>query len=241
MSGLTTRRRLACWAPRLAVALVLVGVIVLLAAWGRPLYDLMANQEQVHSWVEDFGPWGPAVIIVLEVAQVLLAPIPGQAIGAVSGYVFGLWLGTLYTMFGLVAGSLIGFALARRLGRFLLFRQVKPQTRDRLDTLARRGGALFFFLVWLFPFFPDDLACLAAGLTPMSLRKFLVLMTLGRFPGVFTSVWLGAHASSLSPAWWGVLLVGLALVAVAIWRWGPQAQSAMLRTLARLAGHQDDR
>jgi uncharacterized membrane protein YdjX (TVP38/TMEM64 family) len=104
----------------------------------------------------------------------------------------------------------------------------------RLDDLVGRGGAPFFFLIWLFPFTPDDLACLAAGLTPMSLRQFLILMILGRLPGAFVPVWMGANAAQIKPLWWGIVLVAIAVLALILWRWGEQIQKSVLRFAERL-------
>jgi uncharacterized membrane protein YdjX (TVP38/TMEM64 family) len=105
-----------------------------------------------------------------------------------------------------------------------------------LDDLARRGGSLFFFLIWLFPLTPDDLACVAAGLTPMPTHQFLILMTLGRLPGVFVAVLVGAKAAEIEPLWWGVLLVAIAVAALVLWRWGERIQDGVLGFLNRL-GH----
>jgi uncharacterized membrane protein YdjX (TVP38/TMEM64 family) len=207
-----------------------------LLVWGRPVYDVISDQEHIRSWVEGFGSLGPAVLIVLEMAQSVLAPIPGQAMDAASGYLFGPWLGTLYAMLGIGLGSLLSFSLAKRFGRPWLVRVINPQTMARLDDLARHGGALFFFLVWLFPFAPDDLACLAAGLTPMPLRQFLLLMVLGRLPGIVIATWIGANAAQIRPGWWGVLIALASIVALVVWRWGERLQSGVLHLLRRLAG-----
>jgi uncharacterized membrane protein YdjX (TVP38/TMEM64 family) len=214
---------------------ILVALIAALVIWWRPVYAFLADPQRVRAWVETLGAWGPLVIALLQLSQTLLAPIPGQAIGAVSGYLYGPWLGTLYSMIGLGLGSLILFWLARRFGRPLAVRFIGSPSMARLDDLAGRGGALFFFLVWLFPFTPDDLACLAAGLTPMRFRQFIPLMFLGRLPGVFVSVWVGANVARIEPAWWAVLFAGIALGAVVLWRWGGQIQQAVLRFAEKLS------
>lgn len=229
-------RRLAGWWPWLVAGLLLAATILALVLWGPAVYAFLADRERVRGWVEGFGGWAPAIIFGLELAQVLLAPIPGQAIEAASGYLFGPWLGVLYPFAGLVAGSLLAFWLARRFGRPLAVRLAGQDAVVRLDDLAERGGSLFLFLIWLFPFVPDDLACLAAGLTPMSTGRFLLLMVTGRLPGIVFSVWVGANLASIGLVWWMVLFVGLALAALLLWRKGEEVQQAMLRLIRRLSG-----
>jgi len=219
----------------LVTGLILAILFAALVVWGQPLYEFVADQGRIRTWVQSFGPWGPAALATLEMTQALLAPIPGQAIEAVGGYLYGPWLGAFYAMLGICAGSLLNFLLARRFGRPWVVRLVSSQALARLDDLARRGGALFFFLIWLLPFVPDDLACLAAGLTPMPTRQFLFLMLLGRLPGIFVSTWIGANVAQIRPIWWAVLFVLACLAALVAWRWGEPAQTAMLRFLQQLA------
>jgi uncharacterized membrane protein YdjX (TVP38/TMEM64 family) len=211
-------------------------LVVALVIWWRPIYGFAADEEQIQGWIEKAGAWGPIAIIALEMLQTFVAPIPGQAIEAASGYLYGPWWGTVYAMIGKIIGSLIIFLLAKRYGRPLAIRLAGQESVAGLDDLARRGGALFFFLIWLFPLMPDDLACVAAGLTPMLTHQFLILMTLGRLPGVFATVLVGAKATGIDPLWWGILLVAIAFAALVLWRWGGQIQDCVLGFLKRL-GH----
>lgn len=218
-----------------AGGLLLAALVAALVIWWRPLYDFVLDQEQIRAWVERLGVWGPMAIVLLEMIQALLAPIPGQGIEAVSGYLYGPWWGTLFPIIGMVTGSSITFLLSRRFGRPLVIRLVGKQSMDRLDDLARRGGAPFFFLIWLLPFAPDDLACVAAGLTPMPFGQFLVLMTLGRLPGVFVSVLVGANAAKIDPLWWGILLAVIGIAALVLWRFGDRIQESVLSFIERLS------
>jgi uncharacterized membrane protein YdjX (TVP38/TMEM64 family) len=221
------------WWVWLLAGIALAALIAGLVIWWQPIYDFLSDREQIRGWIEGFGAWGPVAIVLLEMIQALLAPIPGQAIEAVSGYLYGPWLGTLYPVIGLAIGSFITFSLARRFGRPLAIRLIGKQSMARLDDLVRRGGAPFFFLIWLLPFAPDDLACLAAGLTPMPIRQFMVLMILGRMPGVFVSVVVGANVARIQPIWWAVLFVGIGIAALVFWRWGQQIQEAVLVFIER--------
>jgi uncharacterized membrane protein YdjX (TVP38/TMEM64 family) len=241
MVTMCERRAPVRWWVWLALALVLALLLAALLTWWRPIYEFVGDQEQIRAWVERLGAWGPVAIVALETAQALLAPIPGQAIEAVSGYLYGPWLGLLFPMIGMVIGSLTIFLLARRFGRPLVVRLIGRPSMDRLDDLVRRGGAPFFFLIWLLPFAPDDLACVAAGLTPMPTRQFLFLMILGRLPGVAVSVWVGANAAQIQPVWWAMLLAGIAVAALVFWRKGEQIQEGVLGFIERLSRRPTER
>lgn len=222
----------------LAVFLLLAGLVALLI-W-NPFSLLLADQGSLQNWIKRLGLWGPAAIVGLQMVQVFLFPVPGQFIQAASGYLFGPWFGLLYAMSGLVAGSLFLFLLARRLGRPLIARWVEPATLARFDRLAQRGGPPVLFLLWLVPCTPDDLVCAIAGFTPMPTGQFLVLMTLGRLPGVLTSVWVGAGVAHLDRLQGGLLLIGAMVGILLLWHWRVRLQEMMIR-LVEWIGHQADR
>ena len=223
------------WWVWLVLGVVAIAVAGALVTWGQPVYRFFSDQDRVRSWIEGLGAWGPVAIIVLEMGQSLLPPVPGQVIEAASGYLYGPWLGALYAMIGMAIGSFITFSLARRFGRPLAVKLIGRQSMDRLDDLVRRGGAPFFFLVWLLPFAPDDLAVVAAGLTPMPVGQFLALMILGRWPGVFVAVWLGANAAQFELVWWVVIFGVIALATLIFWQWGEQIQEAVLGAIERVS------
>lgn len=232
---MSERRPPVSWKGWLVAGLVLAVLVAATILWWRPVYGFLSDQEQIRAWVEGSGVWGPLAIILLTIIQALLAPIPGQAIQIVSGYLYGPWLGTLYAGIGIIIGSIITFSLARRFGRPLVVRLIGQQSMARLDDLVRRGGAPFFFLIWLFPFAPDDLACLGAGLTPMPAGQFLVLMIVGRLPGILVSIMIGANAVQIEPVWWLVLLGVIAVAVLALWRWRERIQELTMRLIERLS------
>ena len=174
--------------------------------------------------------------ITLNVAQVLLAPVPGHFVGWANGYLYGVGMGTLYSMAGLVLGTGLAMALGRRFGRPLVERLVNARTLARWDQITRRQGPLFFFLVFLFPLLPDDATCFLIGLSPLPIPRMVVLASLGRLPGVFVSCWVGAYATTW-PWWaWIPLGGGSAVLAWTFWRYQARIEATMLRLIRRLAG-----
>ena len=60
------------------------------------LYDLLADGERVKSFIRSYGMGAPVVFILLQIFQVIFAPIPGEATGVIGGYLFGAVPGFLY-------------------------------------------------------------------------------------------------------------------------------------------------
>lgn len=182
------------------------------------LIRIVTDRNFLEAFLRAKGAWGPAILAGLQALQVILAPIPGHVLGVISGFLFGVWKGTLFTALGVGVGSAFVLFFARRFGRPLVSRWVSPAAVARIDQWAARRGPLFFALVLLVPFVPDDLACFAVGLSRLPLLPMLGLIVLARLPGHFVAAWAGAQARDV-PAWlWAILgIVALALF-LAYWR-----------------------
>ena len=221
------------WVWALTVVVLLIVAVGLL--WGPELYQLLEDREAIQDWVAGFGPWGPLLSVLLNTLQVLLAPIPGQTLGLVNGYLYGVLLGTLYSLVGVMLGSLIAMALGRWFGRPLVVRLVGPETLERWDRIARRQGPVFFFLIFLFPFVPDDVICFVIGLSPLQIPYMLLLAAVGRLPGLVVASWVGAYATSLP--WWGWVLIGVGgvILAYVFWRYQERLEQGATAFVERLA------
>ncbi len=219
------------WLRLFVVAAVAVALAVPFLLWGNQMARVFADREQVAAEIRGAGAWGPAVIIALSVAQTVVAPIPGQMVNFVAGYVYGPWLGLLYSWLGLVLGAAVAMLMARYGGRPLIERLVSPGLLERINAAAAGKGLGFFFLFFLIPGLPDDLLCFIVGFTTLPLRIMLPMAAIARLPGLIGAVWLGAEAESIPPALWIVLSI-LGLVAVLLfWRYGDRFQELLLRGL----------
>lgn len=215
------------------LGIILVGLIILL--WNSPIGILFRDQEQLAILLQRWGKWAPLITIGLHALQVLTAPVPGTAIDAVNGLLFGPWLGTLYSMIGLMIGSVMAMGLARRFGRPIVERFVSPASIERIDKLVERRGSLVIFLIFLFPFLPDDAVCFLAGLTPIPLLELVFLALAGRFPGIFVANLLGSQADTLQLWQWIIVGVFFILVAGFAWRYRVEIRERILNWLENIS------
>lgn len=208
---------------RIALAIGLVVAAIALGLWLLHAHGLLAalfDRQRLERLLPALERWGPPAIIIAQTIQVIISPLPGHAVGLAAGYLYGPFWGTLYCMTGTLLGSAAAVMLARRLGRPLVERWVGAERLARLDAQARTRGPSVLLLIYLIPFLPDDLCCLIAGLTPLRLSELLLVAAIGRLPGVFASVWIGAQARALT--WTELLLIGAAGLTLAIIFWRHQ-------------------
>ena len=197
----------------LLVAILLIGVLAV--AFRDPLmqalthvYRLLIDRERTEAFIRASGPWAPLVFMSVQLLQVILAPIPGEATGFIGGYLFGAARGFAYSSISLAVGSLVNFAIGRYLGRRFIRRVIPDDKLQRMDRMITHHGVLIIMLLFVFPGFPKDYLCLFLGVTVMPLKLFLLMATFGRMPG---TLMLSLQGAMLFERMYGIFAVILAI------------------------------
>jgi uncharacterized membrane protein YdjX (TVP38/TMEM64 family) len=181
------------------------------------IYDSLHNRHELKRFILSFGAYSPLAYILLQIIQVIVAPIPGGAIEFLGGYLFGVKAGFVYSMIGLMFGSWAAFSLARIFEKIAVEKFVSERTRKKFDYLVEHEGVILSFILFLLPGFPKDALCYILGLTPMHLGIFLIISTIGRIPGTLIATLQGAKAFEHQYYTFGILLGGSALVILAFY------------------------
>ncbi len=232
----TSRALLPVWARWVIGLGVLVGLTGLVTARGPQIMQAVRDPEALAAAIRDAGAMGAVFMVGLQVLQVVVAPIPGQVINFAAGYVYGFPIGFLLSWIGTTLGAALAMMLARFIGRPVVERLASPRFLARADRLMAEKGLLFFFVLFVLPFLPDDAICLVAGLTPLPLSALILAAAVGRTPALAVSVWLGANAGVIpGPLLIGIGIVGVILMVI-VWRYGEQIETILLEFVARFEG-----
>ena len=161
--------------------LVLIGALIIFSVYGYQK-GIFTNRDQLELFIRQSSFWGPLLFIVIQIAQVVIAVIPGGLTCLAGVVFFGPWYGFLYSAVGILIGSCINFYLARRYGEKFIRLFVNDETyeKTRKKFLTGKKFDVVFTAAILLPGAPDDVLCMLAGLTDMSWRKFLTILFLGR-------------------------------------------------------------
>lgn len=201
----------------IAIAALVIYLILDIALEG-PFTSLLMNRDQLVASVQSWGIFAPLLYILLQIAQTVAAPIPGQLVGSVGGFLFGPW-GILWTLIGSLIGCWIVFKLARRFGRPLLEKIFKKSVIAKFDFILEAKSASFIlFAIFLLPGFPDDVVCYIAGLTKVPIPKLMLLVGLGRLPTIIMTNYLGAGLSDNLGLVAVTAIAGIAILGLVVWK-----------------------
>ena len=158
----------------LSIIQILLCALVL---YGCYHFQVFKSPESMHQILKQAGILAPLLFIFFQIIQCVFPMIPG-GFGCIIGVsVFQPFWGFVYNFSGIVLGSTINFLLAKRYGKNFILKIVKQEHYDRYISWIEKGTTFdkLFTIAILSPLAPDDLLCYIAGLTPMSLHKFLLI------------------------------------------------------------------
>ncbi len=207
--------------------LALLAVIVIAVCVGAALLvksgmlDEFGSVEGVRARIDAAGPMAGLMYFLLQMMTVIVAPIPSNVTMMAGAMALGFWEALILGLAAVVLGSVLMFAAGRVLGREALAKKLSGGVMEKYLPVIEEKQDMFLLLTMLFPFFPDDIICILAGLTSMSFRRFAVIMAVSRPWGLVISALLGSglvHAPQILDVlpWWVIALAVAALTAVFI-------------------------
>ena len=204
--------------PAFVITLIIGGLLgafrfMIPAEWLAEISYYVDNPSELRR----LGEGSEWLFILIQVLQVVIAPIPGQAAAFAGGFIFGFWKGWALTTLGLVIGSLIAMSLARLLGISLVRKVVPDSIIQRFDSVISDGGYMTFFMIFLLPALPDDAVCFLAGLTKLKLLPLSVVCLLGRAPGMAVLSLTGAGFADGLTLWVEILFGVMMVLSVLLW------------------------
>jgi len=211
----------------------LAAIAALLVFAGGSVLRYFREPEQLRVLVRSWGAWAPVGIIVLQVVQIAVAPLPGNAMSFAAGYALGLWPTVVWLMVGVMLGAAVDFLLIRLLGRRLLRYFLPPDRLAKLDAKVLRRGTFYIFLLLLVPNPIGDWVYYLAGLTSMPLPVFLGLVFIGRLPSNLLECAVGASATHFGWREWAIVGLTAAILGLLYWQNRGRIEAALDRFSSR--------
>lgn len=207
---------------KIAILALLVLAATIYVIWDAvtsgPLTRLFQNRDELVAYIKTKGVLAPIVYVLLQIAQTVFAPIPGNIVGGVGGFLFGWW-GILWTLIGSMIGFWIVFVLSRRFGRPLVEKVIQRENLEKFDFIIGKRAPVVLFVIFLIPGLPDDIVAYIAGLTEVKIKNLVLLAIIGRLPSIVVTNYIGMGLGVGNVRLIGLITLGVALVlAVIVWQ-----------------------
>jgi uncharacterized membrane protein YdjX (TVP38/TMEM64 family) len=177
----------------LALAIVVIAIVFVLL---KNEFGLLRDREAFQSFIYDFGILGPLVIILVIIAEVVVAPLPGFVPAISAGFIFGTIEGAVYVYIGNIIGSSLVFLISRKYGRYLLLKFIEEEKLKKYEHLIARHQNVLL-LLYVFPFVPVDIMSGAFGLSMIRFKKFITMTSIAFIAHVLILNSLGDYLAKL--------------------------------------------
>lgn len=196
----------------LIVLLAVFAAAVILYVYGKNhgWFTLFESAESLQRYVASFGAWAPLAFFALQFLQVIISPIPGSITTLVGGLLFGFFYGFVLSFAAVFIGSLGAFLIGKKFGRPLVERIAGKHIVEKYMESVSSRQRILLILMFLFPFFPDDMLCLIAGLSAMNLPSFALTVILTRPWGLLFSALVGSGVIAIPS--WGWIVIGVVAI-----------------------------
>lgn len=160
--------------------------------WVNNLIEYFNSVESIKELIISTGIWGKLVYVIIQFLQVVVLPIPAIVSTLAGVAIFGPFTSFILSCIGIILGSYVAFLIGRILGRKVVEWMIGKETTLKYAKLLNEKGKFMFPLILILPVFPDDLVCMIAGITTMSMRFFLACVILLRPIGIIATCYIGS-------------------------------------------------
>lgn len=213
------------------VAFLVVLIASCTVAW-PVISDAFADGgvDGVISRVQDAGAFGVVILLLMQVLQVIVSFIPGEVTQVAAGLLYGPVGGTVLVLAGAAVASVLVMLLVRKLGAPFLRAMISDEHMDRFRRFELSGKLnAIVFILFLIPGLPKDLFTYLVGITDMPIKTFVLLTTVARIPGVFSSAYAASSIAD-GDVMKGVVVFGVTAAVAVI---GLLAKNRIMHVLSR--------
>ena len=225
----------------IAVLLAVVCLAIYLPLKLTGTLDKIDSAEKLKEIILQAGAYGYILFFVLQFLQVTFLPLPAFVTTLAGTLLYGPWIACGISLLAIWLGSLFAFFLGKKIGRKVVVWVAGKEQADKWEQKLRRGNFVFF-LMMLFPVFPDDILCIVAGTIGMSYKFFIITNIITRPIAIVTTCFLGSGELIPFSGWgipvWIVLILIVAALFFVCFKYQPQIEAFIEHSAAKFSKKQ---
>jgi uncharacterized membrane protein YdjX (TVP38/TMEM64 family) len=185
------------WKRFQSIFILIFFIAALIVFYKSKYYSLFKDPYNIKSYIVSYGELSGLAYFLLHMLQVVVFFIPGEVMEIAGGYIFGIYYGSILSIFGILAGSFVSYSLGDYFGERLIYKIIPERSIKYFhDNFGNKSVNLAIFIVYLIPGMPKDALAYICGISSMERHQFLTYSTLGRIPCIVISSYFGERLGS---------------------------------------------
>lgn len=183
---------------KLIALITTIAILVIATIYMIPIIKQIntpEGQAQFKEKITNSGITGMLILFGLELAQVVLAILPGEPVELLAGICFGPIWGTIFLMVSVFIVTAMIYFFVKKYGRDFIYEFFPKEKVNKVENSKLfkdpQKVETVMALLFLIPGTPKDLLVYIGGLLPIKTSRFLALSTLLRFPSIISSTIAG--------------------------------------------------
>lgn len=218
------RHSAASWTGLIVAAVLLFGLAL---AWCWTPLGAWLDIEGLFAWIVSLkqSPLAACLLVVAVYAAGSLVLFPVTVLIVLTAFAFGPAWGFVFSLAGCLGGAATTYLIGRILGR-KIFDPARHAWLDRWSRRVARRGVLAVTAMRLLPMGPFSVVNIAAGVSHIRFRDFILGTTLGMTPGILALTVLEQQLENALRApdvenliLLGAVMAAIVATAVALHRW----------------------
>lgn len=185
---------------KLITLLLLITILTVATAYMIPVIKKLNTAEgqvEFKAKVEETKILGILMLFGLELAQIVLAILPGEPIEVLAGICFGPVWGTIFLMISIFIITCMIYFLVKKYGRNFIYEFFPKDKVNKIENSKlfknEKNIEIIMSILFIVPGTPKDLLVYLGGLLPIKSSRFIIISTLLRFPSIISSTIVGAN------------------------------------------------
>ena len=185
-------------ALKLIIFIMVISILLIATIYMVPVIKQINTPEgqlEFKQNIQNSGVLGVLILFGLELAQILLAILPGEPIEVLAGICFGPLWGTIFIMISVFTITCGIYFLVKKYGRKFIYEFFSKEKVQKIENSKifkdDKKVEMVMILLFLIPGTPKDLLIYIAALLPIKSSRFILISTLLRIPSILSSTIAG--------------------------------------------------
>lgn len=155
------------------------------------------DEDRISGWIDQFGWWGPFIIVLSMIAQMFLLVVPTVLLMVVAVIAYGPFAGVGIILLAIFAASTTAYFLGAFLGTPVIEKLLGTKSKKTMEGFIDDYGFWAVIITRLSPFLSNDAISFVGGMLHMGYWKFIGATMLGIFPLASLIAYLGENNDRL--------------------------------------------